>query len=720
MATIAGNLNEQELDQEKQNQPGQQNQGEVISGVGGSPVPPTGAAPAQNSTQNFNQAQQAPRQIGSGRFTNLQQYLGANKQAGQQLGQNLQQGINQKITQAQGTADRTLGEANQRQDQAKSAYQTGWQQYSSLGGAANQYTPPAQQYKDVSGNPIAQAPISQSQQYSFATPTDDSAAKGTLASEYVANIGSRQNAAMDIANNADALSAFSGLRTGETQSGENAAIQAKNQIARDTAESLRANQAQRMQQLTTESGRGGLLNEFIGNKNYGVGQRSLDSAFLQRDPNRSLDALKQNIGARASDVKQSLANVGTIEDNAKTLSTQGTDLSTGLGAQTAQNTKDYVDNIQSRISTMEGQRGQKMDWAQKQLENFKKGVPLNKEFIDLMGLKKGTQLFNTVRDLKGAGEILNVDNLNRSLSFEDATNDQDITNYAALAKLQGLSPGEMRVTKSTADKKDIEQYTDGRDMQGRAKTARDEFIKNSSKNIVTGDGGWVGGNKYYTSQNALDFLVGRDSSAREHVRRDGDFTGRQYSPLTNYGTDLYNSLSNSGMIPGVNAVDGNINTSGQVNLDKYINPIGYRNEQAYGEEGDRADANKNAGYARNRSAIALQNELANYLKDSGFHNYYSQDDTIATGNISGGGQPSQDLDQFGYGNMDLSGAGFYKPPANNGGLPAGTAPKLGSALGNEPPMISLDPMETQAVSPGMSRDEALQQLAASGQLPVVR
>src|SRR5690606_15233150 len=93
----------------------------------------TPSSTPQSATQQFNQNQQPQqRQIGSGHFTNIQQYLGANKQAGQQLGQALQQGIGQKIGQAQETSRRELGEAQQQQQTTSNIYGQGIQQYQQL------------------------------------------------------------------------------------------------------------------------------------------------------------------------------------------------------------------------------------------------------------------------------------------------------------------------------------------------------------------------------------------------------------------------------------------------------------------------------------------------------------------------------------------------------------------------------------------------------------
>lgn len=746
MATIVGNLNQQELDQAKQNQPSQQNQGETISG--------SGIAPSQSSTQTFNQAQQAPRQIGSGRFTNIQQYLGANKQAGQQLGQNLQQGISQKLNQAQGTAGRTLGEATQQQSQAQQAYQQGWQQYASLGGQPNQFVQ-APQYKDASGNLIQQQPVVQQQQYSFAAPTGDEAAKGTLAKEYIADIGSRQKAAMDIASNEEALKAFSGLRTGETQTQQGELIKQKTQAARDTAEALKAQQEQRMQQLATESGRGGLLSEFVGGKNYGVGQRSLDAAFLQRDPNRSLNLLKQNIGARASDIKQGLANVGTAEEQAKALASQGTELSKGLGAQTAQNTQDYLANIQSRIPLMEAQRKAKLDWAQKQLTGFKEGKNLNEEFLRDLDVATGTQLFNVPKEIKDVGDVLDVSNLTKSLGLSDVANQRDIENYAAMAKLQGLSPGEYGLTKSTADTEDIQKYQDQRTLSARAAKAKEDFLKRAMQDVVTGETGSVGGMRGYASQSVMDFLTGGSNRARQVVNA---AVGQGFNPnslaglsaaagqtgqqvlgtlgmtlgnpaeilqgqaINAYGQNIAEAASRPGgdvekglhaglaaLTPG-SVLPGDLGTAarnvagvGQDLISNLTNAFGIGGDNSYEESKDR-------GYARSRSDAYLDNALASYLKNAGFSNYMG-DTGLKTAESSIKGtwdgttwqNPAQDLEAFGYGKQMLA---------------QGITPKLGAIAPQTPQVGMYQPAIQQAALTGGTNDRKalLEQLAATGQL----
>jgi len=749
MASITGNVSENELNRDKQNQPGQTNVGSTIA--------PTSS---NSSTQNFNQQQQ-PRQVGSGHFTNIQQYLGANKQAGQQLGQKLEKGIGQQINLGQSTANRQLGEAQQQQQQTQGMYGTGYGQYQSLGG--NQQiqglnATPQQQYKDASGNVI---PTSQQQQYTAPTSQQGFAPKGTLANDYTANIGSRQQAATDLASNEEALKQFTGLRTGTTQTEQQSLMQKQNREARDSAEALKAQQMQRMKQLATESGRGGLLSEFVGGKNYGVGQRSLDAAFLQRDPNRAVDTLKQNIGARSGQIQKNLADVGTAETQAGEINKQGQQLSQLLGQQSTQNVQDFTSNLESRIGVMEQQRGQKMDWARKQLEDFKAGKPLNQDFLNLLNVKENTQLFNVPKNLKDVSEFLNTEDMQKKLNIQDVANEKDVAAYKAFAQLAGMSPGEYQIA-DASKLKDIEQFgaKDARTIQNRAEQARKDFLTNAAKQIISGTTTWVGGQKGKASQNLLDFLTGGSNISKE-VSTSGDFSNTAYGNLMRQGGQIGAEIAPyvgsaigtyfGGPLGGMagNAVGhlagGDIIRSGEylgqaaeqeggelergahiastatilpymllpgdlgiagrnVNevLDNFISGVA-----GFGDTRDSAaDFHKDTGYALRRSESYLKNALMQELANSGFYNYMGKEGmqsanpyTIGSWDANTWYDPSQDLAKFGYGSKKLGESGKYDPNRTS------------------VPNIELSPLEQAIpIKPGVSRDEALRQLATTGQL----
>jgi len=761
MASIVENVDQDELNQQPQ-------QSQV-----GSTIMPS-AAPNQSATQQFNQQQQPQRQIGSGRFTNIQQYLGANKQAGQQLGQTLQKGIGQKFGQAQATAGRELGEAQQQQTATGGLYGQGIQQYQQLGGQKaiadvaaapvqgaiqqQQYAPSMTAKPTTSLTSINQPSQNKLTQTTGGLPTFSGTSlvptrqemvqeeirptvmaqtpTGTLASEYTANIGSRQQAASDIAKNQEALQQFLGLRSGTAQTQQEALVRKQAEEARQTAEALKQQYEQRTQQLASETGRSGLLGEFVGGRDYTGAKRSLDLAFLQKDPNRALDALRQNIGARQGEVQTGLGKVGEVETQEGLLRTRGQELSKSLTEQTGQNVADYVSNLESRIGVMEQQRGQKMDWARKQLEDFKGGKPLSQDFLDLVDVKQGTQLFNVPKELTDLGQFLDVGDFNRQLNIQDVANQQDIANYAALAQLAGLTSGEFQFTEASK-LKDISQYgpQDERTLSARTQKAKEDFLRNAANQIISGTTSWVGGQQGQASQNLLDFLTGGTNIGKEVRSNTGDFSRSSIPGLISQGGQLATQLGSlidpTGLVsPGVNqaaqqvagaiaAEGGDIekglhglteiaalpttllpgdlgemgrNVTGAIqDLISGISGIGDTRDTA-------ADIAKDVGYASQRSESYLRNALADYLQNAGFYNYMGDTSSASINPYTIGAwdnnvwrDPSQDLAAFGYGNsMLLPGAtpGIYRPTTQT----------------------------TTTQGPLTNRDEILRRLASTGTL----
>lgn len=744
MATITGAV-DNEQDQQQQDQP-QQPQLDQPQGGGLIASAPGSAA------QQFNQNQQAPqqRQIGSGRFTNIQQYLSANKQAGQQLGQTLQKGIGQKFGQAQATAGRELGEAQQQQTATTGLYGQGIQQYQQLGGQ--------QAIGDVTAAPVQGA--IQQQQYVAPTSETGFAPKGTSASEYTANIGTRQQTAAEIAANQQALQQFAGLRTGTAQQEQESLVRQQAEQARQSAEALKQQHEQRMRQLATETGRSGLLGEFAGGRDYTGAKRSLDLAFLQRDPGRALDALKQNIGAKREDVQRGLGQVGEVETQEGVLRTRGQELSKGLTQQTQQNVQDFVQNLESRIDVMEQQRGQKMDWARQQLEDFKGGKTLNKDFLDLIGVKEGTQLFNVPKNIKEVGEFLDVEDLQKQLNVQNVANQQDVAAYSALAQLAGLSPGEYQISEASK-LKDLVQYgaEDTRTIQNRAEQARKDFLKDAAQRIISGTSTWVGGQQGRASQNLLDFLTGGSDVSKEVISNTGAYSGSDLSRLLEQGGQIGAQIAPyvgsaigtayggplggmAGSIAGQLAGGSIIQAGQQLGQAADIEGGEYERAQhlalqglalpfttapgTLGEAGRNvtgvahdfisgiagigdtrdtaADIRKDVGYARRRSESYLENALADYLKNAGFYNYMGQEGLqTAAPTIKGSWdantwyQPKSDLAKFGYGSTMLGLSGQYDPTRT------------------EVPNIALSPLE-QATNIGTADQnfETIRQLLRQG------
>src|SRR5690606_11430617 len=126
-------------------------------------------------------------------------------------------------------------------------------------------------------------------------------------------------------------------------------------------------------------------------------------------------------------------------------------------------------NLESRIGLMEQQRGQKMDWARQQLDDFKAGKGLNQDFLNLINVTEGTQLFNVPKNLQNVGDFLDASDMDKQLNLQDVSNQQDVATYAALAQLAGMSPEEFALSEAS-QLKDLQSFDadDERTIQNRA------------------------------------------------------------------------------------------------------------------------------------------------------------------------------------------------------------------------------------------------------------
>lgn len=353
-------------------------------------------------------AQQAQRQ-GSGRFTNLQKYLDANKQAGQQIagqvGGKLQGDISEKKGQAQ-------------------------DYYSKLGESVSKA-------KDVAG-------------------------QGGDFMKQLQGIGSNIQAAQEAGYGQQPQQFGIQQFTQSPQFGQFQNIQAgrgidERLLAAQQADAARSAQAyqqasqQALQGLGSEGGRFDLLKKTFGgnvNPQYSTGSQRLDQLFLAR---QGLGGLQEQISEDLKAAKglsrqatQSGAEVGNIAK-------QERQLMQDIASQAGANEQAYIDMLGSYVPEIQQQRD--ADWqalqsaiqdyqqpAEGQVGHFgmRPDAGLSAEQLQRLGVNRQYGAFDVMENLTGAEDVAVKGRA--AQDYRDAATQADVDRYAALANIAGISP----------------------------------------------------------------------------------------------------------------------------------------------------------------------------------------------------------------------------------------------------------------------------------------
>lgn len=395
MATISNQSNKNVQDDEQKN----------VSGPGATTITnPTGSA--ATGVMGTQQQQQAPS---SGRFTNISQYMQANKQAGSQLGQQIGQQVGQQVT-----------KSTQDTQRAQQGLQSG------IGQAGQQ----VQQLGTYTQN------LSQTQPQG---ETTKQVGPGYLASGYEANLGNRAAYAQQLAANQDELKKFLDFRSGTIAQQQQDELRKQQEKAQQATQSTQDLLAERQKQLQFGRDRGALLQDVVKSNRYGLGQRSLDNAFLQMDKNKSLQGLRQDLSQRqqqfntANLLPQLQQQVGDVTKGLQ----EGTQ---ALQKQTTQNVADLTSDVQSREKLMADARMQRLKDLQSQYQALQSGEGISKDFADMLGLKESDVLFRTLDD-RQLGSFLDTTGLQAMpTSLTDLANQRDVELMDVFARLAQTNP----------------------------------------------------------------------------------------------------------------------------------------------------------------------------------------------------------------------------------------------------------------------------------------
>jgi hypothetical protein len=361
--------------------------------TGGGPAQTPGAmnpglAASQSRTANYSTGQQ-PGQTGSGRFTNLQKYIGANEGAGDRMAQGIGANLDQKNQATSKEADTSASAVREGIQSANQKLDTG-----------NQYL---NQVKDTNFN------------------------------------------ANDIAGDQNKLQDFTNYRTGNAVDA-NALAQQNNQ-AQTNALNYQNQLNQQMQQTQTDQGRYGLLKDAFGGGTvyqnpYSTGQQRLDQLFLQSGGTNGINNIQNNIRGNLGQVGNQLNDLsGNVANTISGIGTQAKDLATNLDTTSKGLATGFISNLESQIPQFNQMRADQQAWATDQYKKLQSGQPIDQKFADLMGLSQGQRTFDILNGTS-AGAFLNLSPATAATASDIASQD-DVNRYAALAKLAGIDGSQL-------------------------------------------------------------------------------------------------------------------------------------------------------------------------------------------------------------------------------------------------------------------------------------
>lgn len=285
MASIVNKVTGQKEEQDPNQQP--------ISGAGSSALGANPSAPTQ-------------KQMSPGRFTNIQQYLGANTGAGQKLAGQIGQGVEKSRKDVEKSLEATSSVRDQIQaEKDRIAQASGFAQQ--VGQDPTQLVPMSRtQWEQSSRNPnrLTAQPVDPNSPGRY--DTLDSAG---FTSKGTGNLSIPQTYEDYLAQTQPTFNAFTQLRTGQTAAGN---IQQAGQQALDTAQGKLATLQEQSRLAGTEPGRFQLLQQNLGRPSYTKGQQRLDQLLVQTSGGGVLDALQKQAALKAQQATGAIA--GTEKD----------------------------------------------------------------------------------------------------------------------------------------------------------------------------------------------------------------------------------------------------------------------------------------------------------------------------------------------------------------------------------------------------------------------
>lgn len=517
------------------------------------------------------------------KFTGIQQFLSANKGAAGQLSGKIQTGVEKQIGQQKVGAEREVGDIGAQQQQINKTLQQG------------------QGYQQQLG---------------------------------------QEETARQLAGNQPELQQFVGLRTGQTQQQQGQQLAQEQQQAQGAVQQLGDTAQKRLGQLGSETGRTGLLQEFVGGprKDYSGAFSKLDQALLQRDKSGAIGSARQKIqDIQRNDIGALQSRLGTEAEAANKLQEQSAGLAEQLGTQASGLEKSYIDRLQAGVGAAQAKREQEQkdlteafDIIQGKAQNTRQlDIP---KYMEMLGLTPGMQTFGMFDDPEFNRDAYIKQSMQKAESYKDIASDEDVAKYKALANLarsglvenQLVGPREDELALSRAGS--LEKAAEVlKDESGRSKlasglgTAAEDFLTKALGTNVAG----YGRDTYDEGFGRTGVKESTASMNLGQLLKDAGFNPAMYTTPTNTiaqdavkgATDPIKDLM-SGQLPQTGAdlfpwLAGGANFLGAGALQGAVGNI------LSGLTGGDAQGGAQAAAERNAKA-ALQQNLMNTLKGMGF------------------------------------------------------------------------------------------------------
>jgi hypothetical protein len=493
---------------------GQQSQTATPSLGGGASASP-GATPGR--TAAFSDGSPSTNS-GSGRFTNLQNYVNANQGATDRL----YQGIGNKI-------DTTAQPGKDNADTQASAVKSGIQ-------AANTNLNRGQGYYNQMQGPAFNA--------------------------------------QDFTANQNQLKDYSTFQAGKTV--DTGQLNSLNNNAQTAAMQVQDNYKNRANQVNNEQGRFGLLQETYGQNQpgYNAGQQRLDNLFLQNGAGGKVNALQNDVRGQLNTANQNLAGLqGQTTTDINGVATNQTGLAKNLYDLSNQNEQGFVKNLNDQVAGVNDTRHADISQAQKSTAQLAAmntpgqvttGDPLSDQYLSEIGLNRGTRTYNAF----GNGAVTNLNQLANvgrdAKNAQDLATQGDANQYDALSKLafSGLDNAG-NYTQDTSKKQingastldpavkaimDANGVSASQGLVNGAQNAFNDYAKNATitgtGGAYTGDYGEIGVDSS-ANANLAQLLSGQGASVAESgTNNRGRFGQLGKTALNSYDFGANNTIDN--------------------------------------------------------------------------------------------------------------------------------------------------------------------------------
>jgi hypothetical protein len=409
-----------------ENKDTQQQINQTVSGAISPLITPT-AAPAQSVTSPTKPAS-------SGQFTNIQQYLKANKGAGEQIAGNVQEKMEKTL---QPGISQQAGEAEKFRAGAEKAQQTfgrGQEYLTQLGSASPQ--------------PMAQQPNTTQPSGELSTGAIQNS--GVLTKEQAIDPANRpavtqqtidekqksfQKSLPEFLADQNKLVDYTKIRTGQAVDEQELKRQAEQ--SQLTAGLGQQKAGELFGRTKSAVGRQGLLSETFNRPTYTQGQQRLDNLFLTGAGQKGVGAIQQGAKAdvaRAGDIySKATKDVGSLSG----ISEQNKAISEGLQGRASELEKGYLTNLESLIPEVNTMRGAEKERWQKNfdiLTGKAKGT-IDQDIYDELQLRTGERAYNVFNNPElNLRQISQVSDRSAQ-NAQDVASQSDVDYYKKLAQL---------------------------------------------------------------------------------------------------------------------------------------------------------------------------------------------------------------------------------------------------------------------------------------------